>query len=172
MGKKHSDLVYKTLVGVVGGIGPEATMDLCKRILRSQRHQFEALRSVAQGGGDIEAMHRETCESLSTANWSRDEVARLATYPNDIVDAMWDDQHCVPFLCYNASQIPDRTAWIVGEDGAADPRPKLRQAADGLVKGGATLLAVPCNTAHAFLPTLREAGAEVLHMPGPGPRLT
>jgi len=65
------------------------------------------------------------------------------------------DQDYPPCLAYSASQIPDRTAHLV--EGGDDPTPRLQAAAGVLQAGGAGVIAVPCNTAHAYLPAIRAA---------------
>src|SRR5204862_453702 len=49
--------------------------------------------------------------------------------------------------------VPDRSAALRGE--APDPTPWLLRGARRLEAAGAAFIAVPCNTAHAFLPALR-----------------
>jgi aspartate racemase len=53
--------------------------------------------------------------------------------------------------------IPDRSAFLQGV--GPDPLPALTRGAQRLVVAGADFIAIPCNTAHAFLPALREAVA-------------
>lgn len=65
------------------------------------------------------------------------------------------DQDYPPCLAYSASQIPDRTTHLV--DGGADPTAQLEAAARVLQVGGAGAIAVPCNTAHAYLAAIRAA---------------
>lgn len=49
--------------------------------------------------------------------------------------------------------VPDRTAALRGE--APDPTPWLLRGARRLEAVGVAFIVVPCNTAHAFLPTVR-----------------
>jgi len=65
------------------------------------------------------------------------------------------DQDYPPTLAYSASQIPDRTAHLV--DGEDDPTRALEAAARVLQAGGAGVIAIPCNTAHAYLEAIRAA---------------
>jgi aspartate racemase len=51
--------------------------------------------------------------------------------------------------------VPDRTAFLLG--GGEDPRPWLVASARRLVAAGCGLLAMPCNTAHAFADDIRAA---------------
>jgi aspartate racemase len=62
-------------------------------------------------------------------------------------------------------EIPDRPAGIFGT--GPSPAPMMRESARLLEKWGAELIAIPCNTAHAFLDEVREAvKIEVLDMLG------
>ncbi len=59
--------------------------------------------------------------------------------------------------------IPSRTAAILGS--GPSPAPRLCAIARGLEDAGARLLAMPCNTAHAYLDAIRAAvGIPVLDM--------
>jgi len=51
--------------------------------------------------------------------------------------------------------VPDRSEFLAGR--GPDPRPMLRAMARGLVRAGADLLVMPCNTAHAFRDELQAA---------------
>jgi aspartate racemase len=51
--------------------------------------------------------------------------------------------------------VPDRTAYLLGE--GEDPRPALAAIAQRLERFGCELLVMPCNTAHAFADTIRQA---------------
>lgn len=64
------------------------------------------------------------------------------------------DQDYPPALAYSASHIPDRTTHLV--DGGPDPTPDLQAAAKVLQAGGAGAIAIPCNTAHAYLTAIRS----------------
>jgi aspartate racemase len=62
-------------------------------------------------------------------------------------------------------EIPDRPAGIFGT--GPSPAPMMRESARLLEQWGAELLAIPCNTAHAFLEEVQEAvSIEVLDMLG------
>jgi aspartate racemase len=59
--------------------------------------------------------------------------------------------------------IPDRTLALT--DDGPDPTPWLLRGAEILRTAGATMLAIPCNTAHAFLPAISaRLGVPVVHM--------
>ncbi len=97
----------KKRIGILGGMGPLATMDLYKKII------------------------------LST-------------------EASCDNEHIRVYIDGNAA-IPDRTAAILS--GGDDPVPEMLSALRNLEKCGADCVIMPCNTAHYFLPRLREATA-------------
>jgi aspartate racemase len=62
-------------------------------------------------------------------------------------------------------EIPDRPAGIFGT--GPSPAPMMRESARLLEQWGAELLAIPCNTAHAFLDEVQDAvSIEVLDMLG------
>jgi aspartate racemase len=64
------------------------------------------------------------------------------------------DQDHFPVLIYSCPSIPDRSRAIL--EGGDDPLPYLVEAARVLERGGARMIAMPCNTAHYFLPAMRE----------------
>lgn len=92
------------IVGILGGMGPAATVDLFDRIVRA-------------------------------------------------TPARTDQDH-LRILIDNNPAVPDRTAAIL--EGGADPLPALRAGTAGLAAQGADLIAMPCNTAHHFLPAMQE----------------
>lgn len=65
------------------------------------------------------------------------------------------DQDHPPCILYSATQVPDRTAFLLG--GGVDPTPELVAAAGLIDAAGADFIAMPCNSAHAFLGALRAA---------------
>lgn len=69
-------------------------------------------------------------------------------------DAPRDQDH-PPCILYSATQVPDRTAFLSGE--GPDPAPALVAAARTLEAAGADFIAIPCNSAHAFLDAIRAA---------------
>lgn len=91
------------IIGIVGGIGPAATVDFMSKIIR---HSGAAC-----------------------------------------------DQEHLRMLVEHNPRIPDRTAHLLGR--GADPTPTLSAACKRLEAGGAALIAMPCNTAHAYLPDVR-----------------
>ena len=66
----------------------------------------------------------------------------------EFTDASCDQEH-IHILVDNNTNIPDRTAAIVGN--GADPRPEMIKSAKRLESIGADVIIVPCNTAHFFL---------------------
>jgi len=63
----------------------------------------------------------------------------------DATPANYDDEH-IPVLIHSVPQVPSRLAAIL--HGGPSPLPALLAARDRLLNAGATMLAMPCNTAH------------------------
>lgn len=93
------------IVGVLGGMGPKATIDFVDTLL-------------------------------------------------SLTEARADQDHVRMFIDSNPT-VPDRTAHLLGE--GSSPLPHLLQMARQLEKGGASLLVMPCNTAHAYFSELEKA---------------
>lgn len=103
----------KRIAGIIGGMGPQATVDLMSKVI--------------------------------AATPARNE----ADHVHMIVD-------CNP-------QVPPRTAALLGD--GPGPGPVLARMARSLADAGATVLAMPCNTAHAFIDDIEAAVDQpVLHM--------
>ena len=96
------------IVGILGGMGPAATVDLFQRIV-------------------------------------------------DATPARRDQDH-LHILIDNDPSVPDRTAAILA--GGPNPLPVMQAGLQRLVQMGAQLIAIPCNTAHHYWPTL-QAGVDV-----------
>lgn len=64
------------------------------------------------------------------------------------------DQTHIPTVVWSDGRVPDRTLALQGR--GPSPMPMMRQGIDKLVLAGAEVLALPCNTAHAFLPMLKQ----------------
>lgn len=80
----------------------------------------------------------------------------------DATPATSDEQH-IPTLIHSVPQLPSRPAAILR--GGASPLPELLSARDRLLAAGATLLAMPCNTAHHWHAELvRGAGVGFPHI--------
>ncbi|MEA3122958.1 MAG: aspartate racemase, partial [Paraburkholderia sp.] len=86
-------------VGVVGGVGPAATVDFLQKVVRG-------------------------------------------------TPAVCDQDH-IKLLVEQNPQIPDRTKHLVGD--GPDPTMSLYATCKRLETGGAGIIAIPCNTAHAFV---------------------
>lgn len=101
------------LLGVLGGMGPLATVDFLAKLV-----------AATPAGGDADH---------------------------------------VPFVAASIPQIPSRVAAIAGD--GPSPLPALADARDRLLAAGATLLAMPCNTAHRWHEDLAGgAGVPFLHI--------
>ena len=97
--------VEAKVVGVIGGMGPEAALDFCARLLR-----------------------------LTPAE---------------------SDQEHIHVILDNNTAVPDRTRAIF--KGGESPLDELVRSARRLEAAGAELLAMPCNTAHAWFDELAAA---------------
>ncbi len=75
------------------------------------------------------------------------------------------DQDHIDIILSSRASTPDRTAYITKESDV-DPLPILQQDAQALVAYGATVLLIPCNTAHYFYSGIaQKVSVPVLHMP-------
>ncbi|MGO9038937.1 MAG: aspartate/glutamate racemase family protein [Steroidobacteraceae bacterium] len=105
---------HHPVVGVIGGMGPEATVEILRRI-----------------------------------------VARTAAE---------DDQDHIHVIVESNPKIPSRIAHLIDKTGV-DPTAELVRIARNLESAGATLLAMPCNTAHSYADAIRAAvGIPLLDM--------
>jgi aspartate racemase len=93
-------------VGILGGMGPEATILLMQKVLAA-------------------------------------------------VPARDDSDH-LPLIVHQNPQVPSRIAHLIDGTGP-DPTPVLQDMARALEAAGATALAMPCNTAHAYADAIRAA---------------
>lgn len=74
------------------------------------------------------------------------------------------DQDHIDVVLSGRATTPDRTAYILGQSDE-DPFTIMEQDAHNLVRYGATLIAIPCNTAHYFYDRLsRSLTVPVLNM--------
>lgn len=96
----------RPIVGVLGGMGPEATVELMRRVL----------------------------------------AATPAT----------DDSDHLHLLVDSNPDVPSRIAALIDRTGPS-PEPELVSMAQRLAGAGAQALAIACNTAHAYVPAIREA---------------
>jgi aspartate racemase len=73
------------------------------------------------------------------------------------------DQDHLHVVIWADPTVPDRSTALL--HGGEDPTPWLRRGAEKLVAMGASFIAVPCNTAHAFLPRIAaDIPVPFLHM--------
>ena len=94
------------VIGIIGGMGPEATVDLMRRVL-----------------------------ALTPAR---------------------DDADHIHMIVDNNPKVPSRIARLIDGTGI-DPAPELCRMARGLEAAGATCLAIPCNTAHAYVREIAQS---------------
>ena len=94
------------VVGIIGGMGPEATVELMRRVIA---------RTPADG-----------------------------------------DQDHIHVIVESNPKIPSRMAHLIERTGS-DPTPELIRIARNLQRAGADVLAMPCNTAHGYLPAIQAA---------------
>ncbi len=98
-------IMSKKTIGIIGGMGPMATVDLFRKIVENT--------------------------------------------------AACSDAGHIHILIDNYPQIPDRSAAIL--QGSDDPVSYILQAADRLIKAGAELLLIPCNTTHYYYDKLAQS---------------
>lgn len=75
------------------------------------------------------------------------------------------DQDHLRTVIWSDPTIPDRTEALLGD--GVDPTPWLLDGSRVLREAGATVIAIPCNTAHAFVPRITDhVGLPIVHMIG------
>lgn len=75
------------------------------------------------------------------------------------------DQDHLTTVIWSDPTIPDRTEALLGN--GPDPTPWLLNGSRVLREAGATVIAIPCNTAHAFVPRIADhVGLPIIHMIG------
>ena len=80
-----------------------------------------------------------------------------------MTDANTDQEH-IPTLIMNDAEIPDRTAYILGQSNES-PLPKMKQNAKLLEKCGCDYIVIPCNTAHYFYDEVQsEVGVPIINI--------
>lgn len=73
------------------------------------------------------------------------------------------DQHHIPMVVWSVPQVPDRSNHIIY--GSESPFPELRKGALALQSSGASVIAMPCNTAHFWHNDLvNDTGIKILHI--------
>ena len=105
MMESKKDEATRRVIGILGGMGPEATLDLYRHIIR-----------------------------LTPAGRDQDHIR---------------------VLIYSNPKIPDRTK-AIAEKGES-PLPHLIESAKVLEKGGAGIIAMPCNAAHHYLTEIQQS---------------
>jgi len=152
-------LEYRVLFGIVGGLGPMATVEFA-RLLVVRR--VELFRAMAFPGNDDAQKRLEGARLACTVEWSADEVERVWAQTCGRVEL--HDQDHVPLLIAQGTTVPPRPPFILGAS-SVDPTPALVDCARGLVRAGATHLAMVCNTAHYFWPAVtRQVDATCVDM--------
>jgi aspartate racemase len=105
--------VARPLVGILGGMGPAATVDFYDKLIKA-------------------------------------------------TPATTDQEH-LRVVIWSDPTVPDRTAALI--EGGPDPSPAIEYGARQLAAAGADVIAVACNTAHAFLSGLGErVQVPIVHM--------
>ena len=66
------------------------------------------------------------------------------------------DQEHIDLLISSRATTPDRTAFILGQS-EENPLPAMIEEATRLARAGASLLVIPCNTAHFFYEGVQAA---------------
>lgn len=80
-----------------------------------------------------------------------------------LTDAKTDQEH-LDTIIFNHASIPDRTRYILDRN-APNPVPVMQEDARKLREAGCDMLAIPCNTAHAFYDEIqRAAGIPVIDL--------
>ncbi|TPQ18048.1 aspartate/glutamate racemase family protein [Streptomyces sporangiiformans] len=75
------------------------------------------------------------------------------------------DQDHLKTVIWSDPTVPDRTEALMGR--GPDPTPWLLNGSRVLREAGATVIAIPCNTAHAFIPEIADrVGLPIVHMIG------
>jgi aspartate racemase len=101
------------ILGVVGGVGPSATVDFMDKVIRN-----------------------------TPATSDQDHIRMIVDHD---------------------PTIPDRTAYLLGE--GTDPTASILAVCKRLEAYGADLIAIPCNTAHAFIePIQRQLSIPIINM--------
>jgi aspartate racemase len=81
----------------------------------------------------------------------------------DMTKAGCDQEH-IPMIVDSNTRIPDRTKAIMGE--GESPVAEMLASAKRLEAAGADFIIIPCNTAHHFLPEIKDkTGIPFVHMP-------
>lgn len=68
------------------------------------------------------------------------------------------DQDHLNFILSSRATTPDRTDYILGRSSSA-PLPAMLTEVQRLIRAGANLIAIPCNTAHYFYESIAQASS-------------
>jgi aspartate racemase len=136
-------LEYHVLFGVVGGLGPMASVEFARLAVDSRVNLFRAMAL----GTSPASRTRNVNALLGADEWTEQEVEYVWRQTASRTQLL--DQDHIPLLIAQATTVPPRPAFILGL-AKVDPTPALTNVAQGLVAAGATHLAVICNTAHYF----------------------
>jgi len=161
--------VRQVLFGIVGGLGPMATVDFARSIVDSRVRLYRAMTQgvdeLAQAASSSSSPAAQTATSLvlsdeerrrkrkilvenvSTMSWSDNEIDHVLSHQSSPLKL--HDQDHIPILIAQATTVPPRPSFILGHS-TVDPTPAMVDVARGLINAGATHLAVVCNTAHYF----------------------
>lgn len=146
---------YKTVCGVIGGVGPEATVDMFSKVVQRRRN----LLHVVQNNLGNENILDEIA-TVSYAAYNEDDAVFLCDVRKRATGS-FDQQH-IPMVIYNNPQIPDRTRYILDvyinkvEPTCKNPYDYMLKTTRSLIAAGASAICVPCNTAHFFFPMVKE----------------
>ena len=66
------------------------------------------------------------------------------------------DQEHIDILISSRATTPDRTAFVLGES-TENPLSIMKEECEKLIKSGADIISIPCNTAHYFYDALSES---------------
>ena len=93
-------------------------------------------------------------------------TARLFARVVDFTDADCDQDH-LDVTVLNRPSVPDRTAYLLGQEGARSFVPMLQDMARTLEEEGCAVLGMPCNTAHARIDDVAAvlSRARIVNMP-------
>ena len=155
--RRWKPLEYSTLFGVIGGLGPKAMAYFFQEIVDSRTRLF---RVMSKGSNPEDRWIRVKQES--TAEWTSKQIEFVWNQTKGR-DQLLDQDH-IPILVAQATTVPPRPKYILGES-KIDPLPQMINVASGLESAGATHLAIVCNTAHWFWPDVaKNVGVPVIDM--------
>lgn len=137
---------YEELIGILGGLGPKASAEFYGEYLINGRVELHKKMIKLN-----DTAKKNLKNNVSSAKWTKSEIINVLEKMGKEIT----DQDHPPILMMSASNTPDRTKYLFGETDE-NPTKYLANSAEKLVKGGATKICIPCNTAHYYLPELKE----------------